>query len=477
VGSIRIRLLIISLSTTLLAASTVIAIAYFEDFGDYLPQLRGSATSYLAFKWQGGKPSAPLDTSFMDKVIAQGYIIDADERVLYGFGSDSPKSSCQVGSRLEQCFVTASSPSETGHTLQLGGERYFDFREPLQDGNSVVARLNLNTPLEEFRQFLESFWHFFRLIVITAVPIALLLSFAIARPVIRRLHRMSEASKQFAKGDMAVRTNDSVPDEIGQVGRQFDAMAQTISSQLQQLRQLAEENSQLALVSEKNARLAERASLSRDLHDSVSQHLFSLAMGTSELANQIRRNPDKAAIQAEQLADIAAKAQDELRSVLMQLRPVHSKRGLLESLLSLVAEWRVQTGLSVQTQLQPLRVPMMLEDVIYRVTQEAFNNISRHANAKSVTVSLEETQGGIQLLITDDGRGFEPEQVSSGLGLLGMRERVQSVGGSLTLGSGEAGTRLCAKFPFAKENMQKINLSEDEILQSHVIETKLEIVS
>jgi two-component system, NarL family, sensor histidine kinase LiaS len=472
VGSIRVRLLIISLTTTLLVASTVIAISYFEDFGEYLPQLRGAATSYIAFKWQGGKSSAWLDTSFLDKVIAQGYVIDANERVLYSFGSDSLGTSCQVGSRLEQCFVIASSLPEAGRSFTVEGERYFEFREPLQEGNSVVARLKINTRLEEFRQFLEVFWHLFRLVIISAVPIALLLSFAIARPVIRRLHHMSEVSKQFAKGDLDVRTHDGVVDEIGQVGRQFDAMAGTISSQLQQLRQLAEENSQLALASEKNARLAERASLSRDLHDSVSQHLFSLAMGTSELANQIRRDPNKAATQAEQLADIAAKAQDELRSVLMQLRPVQSKWGLLESLLSHIAQWRLQTGLNVATNLQPLRVPMMLEDVIYRVTQEALNNVVRHANAKCVTVSLEETNDAIQLVVQDDGQGFDPEQVRQGLGLVGMRERVKSVGGLLNIESGEAGTRLCAEFPLVKESMEKTNTLDDKELKN--LETKLE---
>ncbi len=474
-SSIRVRLLIISLTTTLLAASTVIVIAYFEGSSDYIPQLRGATASYLAFQWQGGKPSTLLDTSFTDKAIVQGYIVDANERVLYSLDPGSQDTTCQLGSQLTTCFVDARNLLSEGRTVQEAGQRYLDFRETLQDGNSVVARVRLNTFTEELQDFLGSFWHFFRLIVITAVPIALLLSFAIARPVIRRLHRMSEASKQFAKGDMAVRTNDGVPDEIGQVGRQFDAMAGTISSQLQQLRQLAEENSQLALASEKNARLAERASLSRDLHDSVSQHLFSLAMGTSELANQIRRNPDKAATQAEQLADIAAKAQDELRSVLMQLRPVQSKRGLLESLLSLVAEWRLQTGLSVQTQLQPLRVPLMLEDVIYRVTQEALNNVARHANAKNVTVSLEETQNMIQLIVTDDGQGFELEQVRMGLGLVGMRERVKSVGGLLVIESSEMGTKLCAEFPLVKESIEKTTTSSDEELKNS--ETKLETVS
>ena len=76
----------------------------------------------------------------------------------------------------------------------------------------------------------------------------------------------------------------------------------------------------------------------------------------------------------------------------MQLRPMQNKHSLIESLLSHIAEWRLQTGLIVATNLQPLRVPMMLEDVIYRVTQEALNNVTRHAQAKNVAVSLEEVE-------------------------------------------------------------------------------------
>ncbi len=470
-GSIRVRLLIISLTTTLLAASTVIVIAYFEGFGGYIQQLRAAAAASVLLEWQGeqGGLTEKLIYSAND-VLKKAYVVDANERVLYSIDP-----ACQLGRQLEQCFMEGPSFPEAGRTLTIENERYFEFREPLQDGRSAIIRLELSSWRDEALEFLVSFWHFFRLVIISAVPIALLLSFAIARPVIRRLHHMSEVSKQFAKGDLAVRTHDGVPDEIGQVGRQFDVMAQTISSQLQQLRQLAEENSQLALASEKNARLAERASLSRDLHDSVSQHLFSLAMGTSELANQIRRNPDKAATQAEQLADIAAKAQDELRSVLMQLRPVQSKRGLLESLLSYIAQWRLQTGLSVATNLQPLRVPMMLEEVIYRVTQEALNNVARHADAKKIMVTLGETNDAIQLVVQDDGRGFEPEQVRMGLGLVGMRERVKSVGGLLNIESSETGTRLCAEFPLLKESMGKTNSPDDNELKNP--ETTLEMVS
>jgi two-component system, NarL family, sensor histidine kinase LiaS len=444
-GSIRVRLLIISLVTTLLAATTVVAIAYFESVDNYVPELREVATSYLVYRWQGGDSSVTSD-SFPE--IAKGYVVDADNKVLY-----SLEPACQVGSPLEMCLEGAANLTETNRILQQLGERFLDFRESLQQGSSVVVRLHLKN---SFAEVLNFFWYYLRLIIISAVPIALLLSFAIARPVIRRLQRMAEVSRQFGKGDLSVRTSDGVFDEIGQVGRQFDAMASTIGSQVQQLRQLAEENSQLALAAEKNARRAERASLSRDLHDSVSQHLFSLAMGTSKLATQIRRDPDKAATQAEQLADIAGKAQDELRSVLTQLRPSRHEGGLLESLHSLIAAWRIQTGLEVQTRLQPLVVPIMLSDVIYRVTQEALNNIARHANAKHVTVVLQEKQHELELTVADDGQGFDPQQGMTGLGLVGMRERVQSVGGTVVIESTEKGTAVQVKFPFVKSDEETI---------------------
>ncbi len=457
--SIRLRLLLISLTTTLLSASIVITIAYFEPLPNELFGIREGFSALFVSKWQGAdidERGAKFDLPH------QSYIVDATGRVMYGLNTFDVKTSCEVGSLLETSLSGAASFPQEGRRVFLAGKPYYEFTKFLKDDIRIVSRVRLYTRLEILWEFLRYFFYFFRLVLISALPIALLLSLAIARPIIRRLQRMSDTSKLFAAGNLAVRTEDKGRDEIGQLGQQFDAMATTIGSQVQELRRLAEENNQLALESEKNARRAERASLSRDLHDSVSQHLFSLAMGTSDLGNLIRRDPTKAATQAEQLRDIAAKAQDQLREVLTELRPKGLSKGLLESLLELCKSWTQRSGIEVVPTLQPLALPMILEDVLYRVAQEALNNVARHASATTVTLLLKEDMNQVVLSIRDDGHGFVNAENTTGLGLLGMRERVQSVGGTVTiesLVSSEqkmvSGTHLYVKIPLTGVDVKK----------------------
>lgn len=297
-------------------------------------------------------------------------------------------------------------------------------------------------------EFLYIFWYYMRWVIIIAIPLSLLLSLLVVSPMLRRLRRVSEASRAFAKGELEARTNEKEFDEIGQLGQQFDHMATTISRQVNELRDLAQSNSMLALAAERNARAAERLALSRDLHDSISQHLFSLAMGTNDLANLIRRDPNKAASQAEQLATMASQAQDDLREVLSQLRSEATGQGLLESLTEFVHLWRKRYEIPVSLNLHLQgSLPIVVENVLYRVCQEALNNIARHANAKNVTVTLKQETEGFCLQIVDDGQGFNIEAENMGFGLLGMRERVRAIGGTLELTSSAKGTTLQVRIP------------------------------
>ena len=270
----------------------------------------------------------------------------------------------------------------------------------------------------------------------------------VVAPLLRRLRRIAATSQAVAAGNLEARTNENRFDEIGQLGQQFDHMATTISRQVRELRDLAKSNSMLALAAERNARAAERLALSRDLHDSISQHLFSLAMGTNDLASLIRRDPKKAAVQAEQLSTMATQAQDDLREVLSQLRSETTGQGLLESVTDFINLWRkrYETSVSLNVHLQSA-LPIVVENVLYRVCQEALNNIARHAKAKNVTVTLKQEKEGFCLQIVDDGQGFDVDAENMGFGLLGMRERVRAVGGTLELDSSSQGTSLQVRIP------------------------------
>jgi signal transduction histidine kinase len=178
-----------------------------------------------------------------------------------------------------------------------------------------------------------------------------------------------------------------------------------------------------------------------------------MAMGTSDLANLIRRDPEKAVIQAKQIADMATRAQDDLRDVLMQLRSEpNPSQSLLESLNNFVNLWQKRYQVPVNLQLHAkTSLPSVIENVLYRVSQEALNNIARHANAKNVTIMLKQEVSAIYLTLIDNGQGFNTQVETRGLGLLGMRERVRAIGGTLEIDSCDQGTTIEIHIPLANE--------------------------
>jgi two-component system, NarL family, sensor histidine kinase LiaS len=419
--SVGVRLYLMSVLLALLTAIAVIVIAYFLEFKP-APEFTMAS---LIVAWQH-----PESCNCKAQDFERGYIIGPDERVSYVWG-DLP---CSAGDAAEAC-------SHTENTVQ-------ELRQPLRDGSVAVAQIARPPFSFWFGDFLATLWRYVRWVIIIAVPLSLLLSFLVVAPLLRRLQRIANTSRAVASGNLEARTFETRFDEVGQLGQQFDRMAETISHQVKELRESAKQNSMLALAAERNARAAERLALSRDLHDSISQHLFSLAMGTNDLASLIRRDPKKAALQAEQLSGMAAQAQDDLREVLSQLRSEKMGQGLLESLSDFINLWSKRYGVPVNFQMQHHEtLPIVVENVLYRVCQEALNNVARHAEAKQVDVTLKLEDSTVYLQISDDGRGFDVSADNVGFGLLGMRERVRAIGGRLELSSSSSGTTLKVLVP------------------------------
>lgn len=423
--------------TTLLTAVMVITLAYVLQYeADIL------VTDAL-YAWQNDAKQLEAMPE------AEAYIVGAGGRVIYALGATA---ACREGQNFAACWAGPALGAQARRGFERGGQAWEVRRTPLAGGLTLVTAARAFTWLDEARTFTGTLGYYLGFAVLSAVPLALFFSFLMARPLVRRLQQITAANRAFAAGDLSVRTGERSPDDVGLLGRQFDVMAATIGSQVRELRGLAQENHRLALAAERHAREAERSALSRDLHDTVSQHLFSLAMGTSDLAALIRRDPGRAAEQAEQLAAIAARAQDELRGVLGQLRPSPlAGRGLLESLHALADLYR-ERGLTVATQLTPLHLPLAVEDALYRAAQEALNNVARHAGAAGVRLTLRQDAERAVLSVADDGRGFDPGAAHTGLGLLGMRERLRAVGGDVAIKSRpEVGTEVALTVPGADD--------------------------
>src|SRR5271165_2182511 len=205
--------------------------------------------------------------------------------------------------------------------------------------------------------------------------------------------------------------------------------------------------------------MQERSRLARELHDAVTQKLFSIRAHARAAAVLVLRDPvDPARVKAEidVVGALGAEAHAELRAVIDGLAPPDlDAAGLAESLRSYAVLAGRAHGVRVAfsaADLPPLGPPV--EAALYRVAQEALHNALRHAGASSVCVTMKRTPRRVVLEVADDGHGFVPEMPSSGLGLASMRERAAAAGGVLTIRSGDSGTVVRMTVPIAGGGMR-----------------------
>jgi signal transduction histidine kinase len=200
----------------------------------------------------------------------------------------------------------------------------------------------------------------------------------------------------------------------------------------------------------------ERRRVSRELHDGLGQELTALILGLKALEQAVPED----APGRDRLREVEAtvgRIGREAHELALDLRPTAlDDIGLAPALSAYVTRWSERCGLAADFQAVGLdgdRLPRDVETTVYRVVQEALHNVAKHAAARRVSVIVERRGDELTALVEDDGRGFDTEGVGSrsgrrGLGLLGMRERVGLVGGTLLVESGDgAGTTVRARIP------------------------------
>lgn len=199
------------------------------------------------------------------------------------------------------------------------------------------------------------------------------------------------------------------------------------------------------------AQEAERAMIARELHDDVTQRLAVLAIdaGRAELAGPGAVQADAIRLVREGLIRLS----EDIHSLAYQLHPsVLEELGLAEALRTECERQGRHSGVALSLNLEPLP-PVVERDValcLYRVAQEALNNVIHHARARKATVILRQLDGGLALAVRDDGEGFDPEHPREGrsLGLASMRERLRLVNGTLDIESAPGhGTAIVAWVP------------------------------
>ena len=196
---------------------------------------------------------------------------------------------------------------------------------------------------------------------------------------------------------------------------------------------------------------AERSRLARDLHDAVTQTLFSTSLIADVLPRLWERDQKEARRRLEELRQLTRSALAEMRTLLLELRPTALAEVELGELLRLLAEaigGRARVPITVTVDGQCV-LPPDVQIAMYRIAQEALNNVARHANASQVAVWLCCRDDAIELRISDDGRGFDPSCVAPGhLGLNIMHERAETLGATLRIISQpEAGAQVVIIWP------------------------------
>jgi len=215
---------------------------------------------------------------------------------------------------------------------------------------------------------------------------------------------------------------------------------------------IAIENARLFERSRELSVVEERTRLARELHDSVSQTLFSISLLADAAATLIDRDTAKAKAQLESLREMARVASQEMRSLIFELRPADlDAEGLAATLGKHVEVLRRVYPMQIEfKEALAGRLPAEVEREVYRIAQEALNNAIKHSEAARIDVELRSRDGIISLSIADNGKGFEPggsHMRATSLGITSMEERAAAVNGSLRIESGQAGTRVELEVP------------------------------
>jgi two-component system, NarL family, sensor histidine kinase LiaS len=274
------------------------------------------------------------------------------------------------------------------------------------------------------------------LVLLAALPVGVVFGLLSTRRLIGRLRRLAATTVAVAGGDFGQRVPVSGGDEVAQLERNFNRMAERLDAAMATERQLAG--------------AGERARIARELHDSISQELFSLHLLAGGLRKALPSDSPLHA-QVETMEQTTTNTMQEMQALLLELRPVAlAGAGLVPALEELSRAYRERLGVTVEAVLEPVRLTPPVEHAVLRIVQEALANAVKHGRPARIRLRLDHEEGRPVVTVEDDGGGFDPTLAERrhGLGLRLMRERVAEIGGSFQLDTGPGkGTRVRVVLP------------------------------
>jgi len=272
----------------------------------------------------------------------------------------------------------------------------------------------------------------------------------------RKLEQLNAVMLFLEKGNLSHAVPPLGEDEIGRLGVQLNRISLKWEEQVNSLQRLSTHNTQLAEKAKYSAVVEERQRLARDLHDAVSQQLFAISMTATAVGRTLDKDFAKARRQIQLIEEMASVAQSEMRALLLHLRPIHLEgKRLSEGLQELLQELKAKVPIEIKWEMDAnIQLPKGIEDHLFRIVQEALSNTLRHSKATRMEIKLAHPVDAVRLSIYDNGIGFDNEtQKNASYGLVSMRERVNEIGGSISIVTApDKGTRIEIRVPLIAAN-------------------------
>jgi len=385
-----------------------------------------------------------LETQANNRDVRYAFILDTNGQVLaHTFGEGFP---------VNLIGLNRAAPEDYQKTVSVDTPEglVWDIAVPIFNGKAGTARVGISN--QGVRRVLMDLTS--QVVLTTAIVLALsllaatFLTFILTRPILD----LVDATRAIGRGNFTRRVRRWANDEIGELAEAFNQMALELerADEIRRERELLRRQLLERVIA---AQEEERRRISRELHDSTSQSLTSLMVGLRTLENTC--NDPLVQSRTQELRQVVGQVLDDVHTLAVQLRPaVLDDLGLLAALERFTQEWqkRHQIQADVVVHLAGERLPDAIETALYRIIQEALTNVARHAHARSVSILVERRAHDVVAVIEDDGSGFDANKPPSDghLGLVGIRERAELLGGSLIIESNPGrGSSLYIQLPLS----------------------------
>ena len=373
-------------------------------------------------------------------------ILDRDEHAVIALGA----------------FPAQPWPVSEAHPAQVT-DGVFDISDVITVAGQPMGRVLMGFSLSLMEEAIRKSRT--RGISIAAVEIILtvIVTVLIGLGLTRRLGILAAAAQEVGKGDYSIRIPIETADEVGRTASAFNQMVTEVSSRTQQLEE-AESQSRTLLAENRNlvhtslhVQEEERKHLARELHDELGQCITAIQADAESIRDLSGNGDRRIETSASAILDVSSRIYEVVHAMMQRLRPgVLDDLGLVEALKEELSTWQdrhpgIETNLDVAGNLDGLDERINI--TIYRIVQECLTNIARHADATRVSISLSGNIDNLLLSVSDNGQGLDQSTPSDGLGLIGMRERAEGLGGEFLLESEKgAGVTIRVRIPLHDED-------------------------